>query len=118
MFYDFITQNTDIFVEKMREAKASHIFFNKKYWHIWDTDVWNFNVSLTNDVVSFEQTSIIFAGRACIKNYENLQARIHKNYKNNRSCRPIHDYSQHSNSPGYIGLGYNLHHIESRQLKR
>ena len=36
-------------------AKASHIFSTKKYWHIWDINVWNFNVSLTNDVVSFEQ---------------------------------------------------------------
>ena len=23
--------------------------------HIWDINVWNFNVSLTNDVASFEQ---------------------------------------------------------------
>ena len=30
-------------------------FFNKKYWHIWDIIIWNFNVSLTKDVVSFEQ---------------------------------------------------------------
>ena len=37
----------------MREA--SHIFFNKKYWHIWDINVWNFNEALTNDVVSFEK---------------------------------------------------------------
>ena len=44
----------------MREAFALHCksfthFFNKKYWHIWNISVWNFNVSLTNDVVSFEQ---------------------------------------------------------------
>ena len=41
----------------MREAigmQNSH-FFNTKYWHIWDINAWNFNVSLTNDVVSFEQ---------------------------------------------------------------
>ena len=37
----------------MREA--SPIFSTKKYWHIWDIKVWNFNVSLTNEVVSFEQ---------------------------------------------------------------
>ena len=57
MFYDFITKYTDIFVDKMREAfaKASHIFFNKKYWQISDVNILNFNDTLTNDVVSFEQ---------------------------------------------------------------
>ena len=30
-------------------------FFNKKYWQISDTDVWNFNERLTNELVSFEQ---------------------------------------------------------------
>ena len=57
-FYDFINKYTDIFVEKMREACALQKFltiFHKKYWHIWDINVWNFNVSITNDVVSFEQ---------------------------------------------------------------
>ena len=40
----------------MREAfAASLIFFNKKYWHILDINVCNFNETLTNDVVSFEQ---------------------------------------------------------------
>ena len=31
------------------------MFFNKKYWRIWDIDIRNFNETLTNDVVSFEQ---------------------------------------------------------------
>ena len=35
--------------------KAFHMFFNKKYWRIWDIKVWNFNETLTNDVDSFEQ---------------------------------------------------------------
>ena len=35
--------------------KAFHIFFNKKYWHISDINVWNFNETLTNNVVSFDQ---------------------------------------------------------------
>ena len=35
-------------------------FFQQKYWHIWDTNVRNFNVSLTNDIVSFEQPALIF----------------------------------------------------------
>ena len=40
----------------MREAfKASHFFFSKKYWHIWEINFWKFNETLTNDVVSFEQ---------------------------------------------------------------
>ena len=30
-------------------------FFNKKYWETSDLNVWNFNETLTNDVVSFEQ---------------------------------------------------------------
>ena len=42
----------------MREAFALQKllnFFVKKYWHVWDINVRNFNVSLTNDVISFEQ---------------------------------------------------------------
>ena len=30
-------------------------FFRQKYWRISDINVWNFNETLTNDVVSFEQ---------------------------------------------------------------
>ena len=45
----------------MREAFAlqsvSH-FFNKKYWHISDIKVWNFNETLANDDVSFEQLGL------------------------------------------------------------
>ena len=37
-----------------KNESFSH-FFNKKYWHISDINVWNFNETLTNDVVSFEQ---------------------------------------------------------------
>ena len=59
MFYNFITKYTEFFCWKkersFRSAKASHIFFNQKYRHIWDINVWNFNILLTNDVVSFEQ---------------------------------------------------------------
>ena len=45
---------------KMREAFALHCksfshFFNKKNCHIWDINIWNFNDTLTNNVVSFEQ---------------------------------------------------------------
>ena len=46
------------FVEKMRGAFALQkllTFFKKKYWHISDINVWNFNEMLTNDIVSFEQ---------------------------------------------------------------
>ena len=43
----------------MREAfavqKLLTFFFNKKYWQILDINVWNFNETLTNDVVIFEQ---------------------------------------------------------------
>ena len=58
MFYDFINKYTDMFgwinEWSFCAAKASHIFFNKKYWHIWDINVWNFNVSITNEVICFE----------------------------------------------------------------
>ena len=36
-------------------AKATHIFFSKKFQHICISLNVNFNESLTNDVVSFEQ---------------------------------------------------------------
>ena len=53
------------FVENMREAFAmqsfSH-FSNKKYWHVWDINVWNFNKKLTKDVVSFEQLGPAYLG--------------------------------------------------------
>ena len=42
----------------MKEAFALQkllTFFQQKYWHIWDIKVWNFNKTLTNDVVVFEQ---------------------------------------------------------------
>ena len=37
------------------QCKSFSIFFNKKYLHISDINVWNFKEMLTNDVVSFEQ---------------------------------------------------------------
>ena len=60
MVKDFITKYTDIFLlKKMREAfalqKAFHIFFSTKIRHISDINVRNFNETLPNDVVSFEQ---------------------------------------------------------------
>ena len=42
----------------MREAfvmQKLHTFFQQKYWLICDINVWNFNDTLINDVVSFEQ---------------------------------------------------------------
>ena len=36
-------------------AKATHIFFSKKFQHICVSLDVNFNKSLTNDIVSFEQ---------------------------------------------------------------
>ena len=55
-FSRFNIQYSDIFCRKMWvAAKATHIFFNKKYQHICVSLDVNFNKSLTNDVVSFEQ---------------------------------------------------------------
>ena len=42
-------------------AKATHIFFSKKFQHICVSLDVNFNESLTNDIVSFEQL-----GPACL----------------------------------------------------
>ena len=42
----------------MKEAFALQkllTFFQQKYWHISDTNIRNFNETLTNDVVSFDQ---------------------------------------------------------------
>ena len=59
MFYNFITKYTDIFCWKIREAFALQkllTFFQQKILaYILDINVWNFNETLTNDVVSFEQ---------------------------------------------------------------
>ena len=41
--------------EKLLQCKSFTHFFNKKYRLIWDINVWNFNDTLTNDVISFEQ---------------------------------------------------------------
>ena len=49
MFNHFITKYTDIFVEKMCKS-FSHLF-----WQILDINIWKFNETLTNDIVSFEQ---------------------------------------------------------------
>ena len=46
--------NTLIFLLKKWEKLLTH--FQQKYWRILDINVWNFNETLTNDVVSFEQT--------------------------------------------------------------
>ena len=40
--------------EMLLQCKSVSHFFNKKYWYIWDNNIWNFD-TLTNDVVSFEQ---------------------------------------------------------------
>ena len=42
-------------VSSFCNAKATHIFFNKKFQHICVSLDVNFNESLTNDVISFEQ---------------------------------------------------------------
>ena len=43
-------------------AKATHIFFSKKYQHICISLDVNFNESLTNDIVSFEQLGPVASG--------------------------------------------------------
>ena len=47
-------------------AKATHIFFSKKFQHICVSLDVNFNESLTNDVVSFEQLGPDIYGKCVI----------------------------------------------------
>ena len=58
-FSRFNIQYSDIFcwknVSSFCTAKATHIFFSKKFQHICISLDVNFNESLTNDIVSFEQ---------------------------------------------------------------
>ena len=51
MHWNFLLKNERSFCT----AKASHIFSTKNIGVFWDINIWNFNVSLTNDVVSLEQ---------------------------------------------------------------
>ena len=53
-----MTKYTDFFCWKNEESFCTAkllTFFQQKYWCIWDINVWNFNETLRNDVVSFEQ---------------------------------------------------------------
>ena len=56
-----------IFQQKILECKSFFHFFNKKYWHISDINIWNLNETLTNDVVSFEQLPLVY-----MENYSTL----------------------------------------------
>ena len=52
-------------------AKATHIFFSKKFQHICVSLDVNFNKSLTNDVVSFEQLGPGFISLSTLFNQDN-----------------------------------------------
>ena len=57
-------------------AKATHIFFSKKFQHICVSLDVNFNESLTKDVVSFEQLGpVIFESKSgcCSELHYNLK---------------------------------------------
>ena len=56
MFYNFISKYTDVFVGKMREA--FHIFFNRNIGVFVINNICNFNETLINNVVSFEQPGL------------------------------------------------------------
>ena len=61
-------------------AKATHIFFSKKFQHICVSLHVNFNASLTNNVVSFEQLGpdhhtwicVIICGVICEIHFVNI----------------------------------------------
>ena len=63
-FSIFNIQYSDIFA-----AKATHIFFSKKFQHICVSLDVNFNESLTNDIVNFEQLSTVLE-RSVAKKYQ------------------------------------------------
>ena len=67
MFYDFITKYTGIFCwkqwEKILDCKSFSHFVNKKYWHIWDINIWNFNILLINDALVLNQVQLYSATR-------------------------------------------------------
>ena len=58
-FSGFNIQNSDIFAKKMWVAfalqKLLTLFFSKKFQHICVSLYVNFNESLTDDIISFEQ---------------------------------------------------------------
>ena len=60
----------------MREAFSFSHFFNQKYWHKSDIIVWNFNETLTNDIVSFEQSGPGF--QLVTEETEKFQNYLHK----------------------------------------
>ena len=63
VFYDFIPKHTDNFCWKKWEQH----FFQQKYWRIWNINGWNFNETLTNEVVSFEQPGPdVYPGEICL----------------------------------------------------
>ena len=62
MFYNFITKYTEIFVEKMREGFARQKLlklFQQKNIGVFQIFFLNFNETLTDDVVSFEQLGLV-----------------------------------------------------------
>ena len=63
--FTILLPNTLIFLlkkwEKLLQCKSFSHFSNKKYWAISNIYVWNFNLTLTNYVVSFEQLGPILS---------------------------------------------------------
>ena len=59
--------------EKLLHCKSFSHFFNKKYRHISSINVWKFNETLTNDVVSFEQPG---PGGVYIKQFRSQYSRV------------------------------------------
>ena len=68
-FSRFNTQYSDIFcwknVSSFCTAKATHIFFSKKFQHICVRPDVNFNESLTNNIISFEQLGPVLTLFSC-----------------------------------------------------
>ena len=89
-------------------AKATHIFFSKKFQHICVSLDVNFNESLTNDVVSFEHPGPEFLAPPSFmgnnswsqkKNYESLRHNLQYLHFKRQILRILFDNASELNLP-------------------
>ena len=57
-------------LDKPLHCRSFSLFFNKTYWRILNINVSNFNETLTNVVVSFEQLNPSYLNRPCLSSTE------------------------------------------------
>ena len=62
-------------------AMPAALIFEQKYWHISDINLLNFNETLTNDVVSFEQPGPVFQSSCALINQLKLALEMQELYR-------------------------------------